>query len=333
MATRYTDTPENLRFLSSRLREGDLVAVPTETVYGLGADARNEAACREIFRAKERPPEDPLIVHIPEAFDLREIARPGPLLGKLREAFWPGPLTVVMDKTAAIPDIVTASLPSVAVRMPAHPALRALLAEFGGPLAAPSANPFAYISPTSADHVEESLGQRIRYILDGGLCRHGVESTILDIRDPACPVLLRHGAIPVEELEETLGQTLAYPAEDAPAARAAPGQMPKHYSPKTPLDLIPAPLSVNDERAGRNIAFLFFRKPDSLAAGDESVFWLSEQGRLEEAAANLFSLLREIDNRGYSTIIAEAAPDYGLGRAINDRLRRAAVKRRTPCEE
>ncbi len=324
MALRYTDTPENLRLLAGKLRDGELVAVPTETVYGLAADARNENACREIFRVKGRPAEDPLIVHIPMDFDPTEIVRPTALLDQLREVFWPGPLTLVLEKTGAIPGIVTAGLASVAVRMPAHATLRALLREFGGPLAAPSANPFSGVSPTTADHVEEGLGKRIDHILDGGPCRFGIESSILDIRDSARPVLLRHGAIPVEELEAALEQAVAYPEDDSHAG-VAPGQLPRHYSPRTPFHLEAAPLRIPDDPAARNTAFLSFRKPDSMPPGAGNHFWLTETGSLKEAAANLFATLLEIDRRGFSSIRAETAPDTGLGRAINDRLRRAAA--------
>ena len=323
MSTRYTGAAENLRRLAAALKAGELVAVPSETVYGLAADALNEKACREIFRVKGRPADDPLIVHLPPDFDLTRIARPPPLLERLRGAFWPGPLTVILEKKNIVPDIVTAGLPSVAVRTPAHPVLRQLLELFGGPLAAPSANPFAGISPTTAAHVEDSLGDLITHILDGGPCLHGIESTILDIRDPRRPAILRHGAIPLEQIETVLDQAVAPPVANAETARLAPGQMARHYSPNTPLELVSGrPLKDHPLAGDPGTALLFFRKSDNPPPGRS--YWLSEKGSPREAAANLFAALREIDRHGHTRILAETAPDTGLGLAINDRLKRAA---------
>ncbi len=322
MSTRYAGTGANLRLLADALKAGELVAVPSETVYGLAADALNEKACREIFRVKGRPAEDPLIVHIPPDFDVNAIARPTPVLERLRQAFWPGPLTVILEKSNAVPDVVTAGLPSVAIRMPAHPLLCRLLKTFGGPLAAPSANPFSGVSPTTAEHVEAGLGDRIRYILDGGPCVHGIESTILDIRDSDRPAILRHGAIPLEQIEAVLDQPVLSPIPNTETTRLAPGQMARHYSPRTPLELISdLPLDQHPHAGDPATALLFFRKPEHPVPG--RTYWLSEQGSPREAAARLFATLREIDGRGHTRILAEKAPDLNLGRAINDRLTRA----------
>ncbi len=323
MSTRYTGTAEDLRQLAAALKAGELVAVPSETVYGLAADALNEKACREIFRVKGRPADDPLIVHLPPDFDLARIACPTALLEPLRTAFWPGPLTLVLGKKPVVPDLVTAGLPSVAVRAPSHPVLRRLLEIFGGPLAAPSANLFASISPTTATHVEDSLGGLIPHILDGGPCLHGIESTILDIRDPERPMVLRHGAIPLEEIETVLDRPVVPAVANAETARLAPGQMARHYSPRTPLEAVSdRPLRDHPLAGDPGTALLFFRKPDNPPPGRS--YWLSEKGSPRDAAANLFAVLREIDRHAHTRILAETAPEPGLGRAINDRLTRAA---------
>ena len=203
-------TPRNLELLARRLRAGDIVGVPTETVYGLAADALNPTACRKIFEAKGRPVSDPLIVHLHSLHDLAKVAVANSAALKLAETFWPGPLTLVLPKLEVVPSIVSAGLPSVAVRVPAHPLFRRLLKLVGRPLAAPSANPFGYISPTTAEHVRSGLGTKIRYILDGGASGIGLESTIVDLRNPAKPRLLRPGAITREQLTETLGCAVAW---------------------------------------------------------------------------------------------------------------------------
>ena len=204
MAKNYRGTKADLQFLARRLRAGDLVAVPSETVYGLAADALSAKACRKIFNAKGRPSSDPLIVHVGSIAQAASIAEIGPAARKLMRQFWPGPLTLVLPKKPVIPDIVTSGRPSVAVRMPAHPLFLKLLAETGTPLAAPSANPFGYVSPTTARHVQDGLGKRIKYILDGGPCEVGVESTIVDLRDPQRPRLLRPGQVTKADLERVL---------------------------------------------------------------------------------------------------------------------------------
>jgi L-threonylcarbamoyladenylate synthase len=317
----YRGTPRNLAALARRLREGELVAVPTETVYGLAADALDAGACRKIFKAKGRPSSDPLIVHISSWRELVRVAVPNPAAERLARKFWPGPLTLVLPKRPEVPGVVTAGLDSVAVRMPAHPLLRRLLRLAGRPLAAPSANPFGYVSPTSAEHVRRDLGRRIRHILDGGPSRIGVESTIVDLRDPRRPRLLRPGAIGRSEISRALGTPVPAPRDGSRrGAQLAPGRLPRHYSPRTPLsvhDRLPADGPAREAR-------LFVARPAGRRT--KNLFWLSETGDLKAAARKLFAQLRKIDAAGFERIHAELARGGALAEAINDRLRRAAAK-------
>lgn len=329
MAEIKQPTEENLRELRKFLRLGGLVAVPTETVYGLAGNALRRETCLEIFRVKGRPANDPLICHVADLEAARRIAWVNPTAADLAEAFWPGPLTLVLPKRPIVPDEVTSGLDSVAIRSPDHPVFRKLVTGLDFPLAAPSANPFAYISPTRAEHVQASLGERIRYILDGGPCRHGVESSILDLREEGSPRLLRHGAIPQEELETKMGRQLPGPSvsdgEDANQPALAPGGMPKHYSPKTPLEIRPGG-SVALEGLGRDTAAILLREPCPSSTLGPNIHWLSKDGRLEEIAANLYAKLQELDAAGYRCLVVEQPPQNGLGRALNDRLRRAASR-------
>ncbi len=326
----YRPTPKNLAYLAGVLAGGGLVAAPTETVYGLAADAFNAKACRAIFRAKGRPANDPLIVHVNSLAQADEVAIINDSARKLAQAFWPGPLTLVLPKRAGVPAIVTSGLPSVAVRMPAHPLFRELIRISGCPLAAPSANPFGYVSPTTAAHVRDNLGQRIGHILDGGAAEIGVESTILDLRNPQKPGLLRPGAISREALEKVLGRRItAYRRKVKPsAASIAPGLLERHYSPRTPLTLTRKLRIPRAGQAGVNKALLFIEKPNGISGAN--IFWLSEErGDLTQAAHNLFERLRTIDDGRWSHIHAELAPGTGaLATAINDRLARAAAKRK-----
>ncbi len=326
----YRPTPRNLALLARVLAQGGLVAAPTETVYGLAADALNAKACRAIFRAKGRPADDPLIVHVDSVTQAGEIAELNDAARKVARAFWPGPLTLILPKRPAVPAIVTSGLPSVAVRMPAHRAFRELIRRSGRPLAAPSANPFGYVSPTTADHVRDGLGQRIQYILDGGFAKIGVESTILDLRDPNKPALLRPGAISREELERVLGRKVAaYRHKVRPATAAvAPGMLERHYSPRTPMTLTRKLTRNHVQQAGTNEALLFVQRPTGLVG--KNVFWLSDEpDGLNQAAHRLFRQLRFLDNGKWSHIHAEFASGSGaLARAINDRLARAAAKRK-----
>lgn len=321
----YRGTPRNLARLARCLREGGVVAVPTETVYGLAADALDARACRKIYAAKGRPAGNPLIVHIHRMRELHQVAVVNSAAERLARAFWPGPLTLVLPKKESIPSIVTAGLPSVAVRMPSHPLLRRLLALTGRPLAAPSANRFGCVSPTTAEHVRLGLGRRIRHILDGGPARIGLESTIVDLRDPARPRLLRPGAVTRKQLQRALGTRVEAVRKGRPQAAKAhvsPGQFSRHYSPRTPVVLHDRIDPQSPSRGGHREAWLFLSRP----AGPRgpSVFWLSERRNLRTAARRLFAVLRRIDEQGFRRIHAELAPGDGLAEAINDRLRRAA---------
>lgn len=293
------------------LRGGDLVAFPTETVYGLGADARSGAAVARIFTAKERPAFNPLIVHLPDAIAAQRHVEWNDLADRLAGAFWPGPLTLVLPLKDGhgIAPLVTAGLDTLAVRVPAHPAARALLREFDGPLAAPSANLSGRISPTCAAHVLAGLGGRIAAVLDDGPCGVGLESTIVGLADDT-PVLLRPGGLPVEQIEAALGRPLLRHAKTDPLS--APGQMASHYAPAAPVRL-----NAQSPRAGE--VLLGFGPVE----GDLN---LSPSGDLGEAAANLFDHLHQLDARGCPIGVAPI-PERGLGVAINDRLRRAAAPR------
>lgn len=305
------------------LRAGEIVALPTETVYGLAADALNPTALAKVFAAKGRPLVDPLIVHVADLAALGTVAHPDPRLALLAR-FWPGPLTVVLRRLPVVPDLVTAGLDTVAIRIPAHPAFRQVLAQVG-PLAAPSANPFGYVSPTLASHVRDSLGERCPWIVDGGPCAHGVESTILDLSDPARARLLRPGPITREALESVLGAPVEAVARSTPAdqAQLAPGMLERHYSPRTPIRLFAR--GAEPEIPPAHAALLLQSRRAELPPGAEP-FYLSESGDPAEAARALFALLRKLDRRGFEVIVAELADESGVGIALNDRLRRAAAR-------
>jgi len=313
---KITADRESITRAADIIRRGGLVAFPTETVYGLGADALNAVAAAGIFEAKGRPRFDPLIVHIAGTDALPLLAeRPHPLAEKLIDAFWPGPLTVVLPKSAAVPDIVTAGLGTVALRMPAHPVARELIALSGTPIAAPSANPFGFISPTTAEHVERQLGDRVEMILDGGPCSVGVESTIIAFGDTG-PRLLRPGGLALEEIEAIIGPV----ATALTSGVEAPGQLPSHYSPRTPVIILD-----DTDVAAEGAAYLAFREPPA-GRRYAKVEVLSPRGDLREAAARVFSALHSLDACGAPVIFAEPVPETGLGLAIMDRLRRAAKK-------
>ena len=304
------------------LREGEIVALPTETVYGLAADALNAIAVAKVFEAKERPSFNPLIVHLPDLDWLEKVAglagQDAQLIEKLAGAFWPGPFTMVLPKREIVPGIVTAGLETVAVRISAHPVFSKILAALGTPVAAPSANRFGRISPTAAAHVLEELNGRIPLIVDGGPALHGLESTIVAPRNGRLEVL-RRGPIGESQLAQ-FGEVVVVEPSRQPEA---PGQLPSHYAPKTPLVLIadagsfvPAP--------GKRYGLLSWESAQD--SGFAEVRRLSERQDLIEAAANLFRYLRELDNLGLDLIVAEILPEEGLGSAIMDRLRRAAVR-------
>ncbi len=293
------------------LRQGALVAFPTETVYGLGGDARSDLAVARIFAAKARPRFNPLIVHVPDLAAAREFAVFDARAEAVAAQFWPGPLTLVLPlREAGLSALVTAELGSVALRVPAHPLAQALLREFGGPLAAPSANPSGRVSPTRAGHVLDGLAGRIAAVLDGGACAVGVESTILGLVDR--PQLLRPGGVAVEALEAVLGWSL--PLGGSAERPNAPGQLASHYAPVSAVRLAAVDVRAGEVRLGFGAGVCDLN--------------LSASGDLVEAAANLFHLLRQADALAAGRGIAVApVPEIGLGRAINDRLRRAAAPR------
>ena len=313
-------SPTSIQLAAEIIRNGNLVAFPTETVYGLGADALNAHACAKIFAAKNRPSFDPLIVHIAELSWLAKVCSPfDEHARRLVEKFWPGPLTLIVPKTDLVPDIVTAGLPHVALRMPNHPVALSLLRAAQTPVAAPSANPFGYISPTTAQHVAEQLGPQVDLILDGGPCTVGVESTILDLTAEQ-PRLLRPGGLPLETLEATLG---AIEIPDSDSSRPlAPGQLPSHYAPRTPVEFWANEFKFSDHRFAGLLAF----QTPAENLPFEKIEILSPSGDLREAAANLFSCLHRLDRAGLEVIYVEPVPEIGLGRAIMDRLRKAAAK-------
>jgi L-threonylcarbamoyladenylate synthase len=294
------------------LAAGRLVAFPTETVYGLGGDARSDLAVARIFEAKGRPSFNPLIVHLPDLAAVETVARLSPQARDLAQAFWPGPLTLVLPVIeGTVSPLVTAGLPTVAVRVPAHPLAQTLLRAFGEPIAAPSANPSGRVSPTRADHVLEGLGGRIDAVLDGGPCAVGLESTILSV-DPE-PLLLRPGGLPVEAIEAALGTGLGM-GGDGPKP-TAPGQLASHYAPTARVRLDATEALPGEVLVGFGPI--------------KGALTLSDGGDLVEAASRLFHTLREADRlAGPGGGIAFApVPETGLGRAINDRLRRAAAPR------
>lgn len=328
MATILDDSPANIERLAQALLEGRLVAVPTETVYGLAAHALDPAACARIFEAKGRPPHDPLIVHVRDLDMLDLVAERSPEVEELAKAFWPGPLTLILKKKAVVPEIVTSGLDTVAVRISAHPGMKGLMDRTDRPLAAPSANPFGYISPTTSAHVSAQLGDRIEFILEGGPCPIGLESTILDLVTEERPRILRPGAITEEQIRLVLGRDIS--GFDPSTGRTdpviiAPGLLDRHYSPSTPMQLRPKAFAPHElEALPAGTAALCFRKPG--ITGD-NIFWLSEDGDEEVVARRLFSVMRDLDQKGFSSIQAEPAPSHdNLGPAINDRLRRAAGK-------
>lgn len=301
------------------IKRGGIVAFPTETVYGLGADAFNPLAVARVFEVKKRPSFDPLIVHVADPADVKKLAKEIPSNAKkLTERFWPGPLTVVLLKEENIPDIVTAGLPSLAIRMPNHPMALALIEKSKCPIAAPSANLFGYLSPTTAEHVRDQLGDQVDLILDGGPCPVGVESTIVSFLEEE-PALLRPGGVSLEEIESVIGKvgTLRFKAKPA-----APGMLPKHYAPRTPivLDWNEKNLNLYEEK---NVGLLVFKEPGNNPKLHPTEI-LSKSGDLREAAANLFAAIRRLDALNLDLIVAMSIPEVGLGRAIMDRLRHAA---------
>lgn len=369
-----TTSSADIATAAAILRAGGLVAFPTETVYGLGANALDVRAVARIFDVKGRPRFDPLIVHVPDRAHAEALVTGfPPPAQQLADRFWPGPLTLVLPKTEVVPDLVTAGGSTVAIRVPDHPLALALLRASGVPIAAPSANLFGRVSPTTAAHVREQLGDQIDLILDGGPCRVGVESTVLQLTSDGPPRLLRPGGITLEELEAVLGPIDATcrvgcahqpvdtasldsagspigghspPCDSAPFA--SPGMLPQHYAPRTPLVLMDAAeirrVGCAHQQDGMNAAkalvaaggghsppyranrlgLLAFMPLEGMETFDR-IEILSPTGDLREAAANFFAALRRLDAAGLDAIFAQAFPNHGLGRALNDRLERAAT--------
>ena len=341
------DDPAAIAEAVAALRRGEPVAFPTETVYGLGADARDAEAVARVFALKERPRFDPIIVHLADASELPLYAvaedAGDPRVARLAARFWPGPLTLVLRKRDAIPGIVTAGLETVALRIPAHPVALALIAAAGAPLAAPSANPFGRVSPTRAEHVARQLAGRVGIVLDGGPCRVGVESTVVLLAEGRA-ALLRPGGLPAEEVEAEIGPLERIGDEAPEAASLAPGRQASHYAPGAPLSIVepwrsgaPAaaatPVAPPDPRLaarpGERLGILAADdagRAAALAAGGPfaAIEVLSPLGDPTEAAARLFDALHRLDAAGLDRIVAQPVREAGLGRAIMDRLRRAA---------
>jgi L-threonylcarbamoyladenylate synthase len=308
------------------LCEGKLVAIPTETVYGLAANALDSQAVLNIFEAKNRPAFDPLIIHTHSVGTILNYVEDFPEKAyRLAEIFWPGPLTLLLPKKCIIPDLVTSGLPNVAVRIPNHPLTLRLLQSLDFPLAAPSANPFGYISPTTAGHVNEQLGDKVPYILDGGPSQVGIESTIISFQEDQ-PTVLRLGGLQLEDIESVIGKVKT--TLHSSSNPAAPGMLKSHYAPRKALSLISA-AEMPAQDAPEDIGFLYF-KGTGLARNHPFSLTLSETGDLREAAYHLFDYLRKMDDMPVREIWAEKLPDEGLGRAINDRLRRASVRETYP---
>jgi L-threonylcarbamoyladenylate synthase len=304
------------------IREGELVAFPTETVYGLGGDATNERAVAKIFEAKGRPQFNPLISHVLDAGEARRLVQWTDLADKLAARFWPGPLTLVLPraKNSPIALLATAGLDTAAIRAPAHPMAQALIRAAGRPIAAPSANRSGAVSPTRAEHVAESLGDRVKLILDGGPCEVGLESTVLDLTTSP-PTLLRPGGATREAIEAVIGPVaMSHAIPSGDAARKSPGQIDSHYAPARPVRLNATSV------AGDEALLAFGPRPP---VGARQVLNLSVSGDLTEAAANLFAHLRALDEPANARIAVMPIPQTGLGLAINDRLRRAAADDRS----
>jgi L-threonylcarbamoyladenylate synthase len=300
------------------LKAGDVVAFPTETVYGLGADAFNKIGVARIFEIKKRPRFDPLIVHIGQKEWLPSVTRHVPQQAQvLIDRFWPGPLTIILEKQPTIPDIVTAGLQTVAVRMPSHPVALDLINAFGRPIAAPSANPFGYVSATRAAHVARMFQNKLALVLDGGPSTFGLESTIIAVKDHQV-LVRRYGAVTLEELRSLVGSAHE---EIKHGAVDSPGQLPYHYAPHRPLAII----ETVDEVTVSASSLLLFQAPSKIPIS-KYMRILSPAGDLREAAANFFSYLIELDREDVDIIYAEKMPETGLGRAMMERLRKAAGK-------
>ncbi len=314
---------ESIRRAGRIIKTGGLVAFPTETVYGLGCDAMNAEAAAKIFEAKQRPQFDPLIVHIADRKQLETLVEfVPPLAQQLMDHFWPGPLTLILQKQTAVPDLVTAGLSTVAVRMPNHPVAQRLIREAGTPIAAPSANLFGYVSPTTAQHVAAGLGSTVDLILDDGPCPIGVESTIVSLAGSQ-PELLRPGSITIEQLSAVIGAIRR--SVSVNHKPIAPGQLSRHYATQTPLTILASAGARPILKDGARTGLLIHSQPRDTDDRFAAVEVLSSTGDLREAARHLFAALRRLDSLGLDRIYAEPCQEEGLGGAIMDRLRRCAT--------
>lgn len=315
---------QDLETAAQNLRNGELVAIPTETVYGLAANAFDVEAVAKIFEAKNRPSFDPLIVHTHSIAEVSKFTQNFPSKAqKLAEKFWPGSLTILLPKNQLIPDLVTSGLKTVAVRIPNHPLTLELLKSLDFPLAAPSANPFGYISPTTALHVEAQLEGKVNYIIDGGYCRVGIESTIIEVQEEKTTIY-RLGGISVEEIRTEIGEIEE--VRHSSSNPKASGMLKSHYAPTTPF-IIGDIASLSKDYDAQKIGILAFNALQENVAEEHQVV-LSKSGDLAEAAQHLFAGMRYLDTLDVEVILTELLPEEGLGRAINDRLRRAATTKK-----
>jgi L-threonylcarbamoyladenylate synthase len=300
------------------LEAGELVGIPTETVYGLAGNALSNISVTKIFQVKDRPAFDPLIVHVPGIDHIKKYASDIPQVAHdLAERFWPGPLTLLFEKKPIIPDLVTSGMSTVGLRCPDHELTRSLLLELDFPLSAPSANPFGYVSPTKAEHVNEQLGSKIQYILEGGDCQVGIESTIIGFEDGK-PIIYRLGGLDSDAIEKVTGKLVVQPYSSSNPK--APGQLKSHYAPRAKVVLGDLKKLLQQYTLSSTGVLSFNQNFEA-----HHQFILSPSGTIEEAAHNLFSGLRHFDKLPVDVVLAELVPDVGIGRAINDRLRRAAA--------
>ena len=319
---RLAQIVKDISIVKNYLDSQELVAVPTETVYGLAANGTSIVALRKIFAAKGRPINNPLILHFKDLKSITPFV--STLTDEIRELasqFWPGPLTLLLPKSKNVPDMVTAGSNRVAVRVPNHPLTLELLTTLEYPLAAPSANPSGYISPTRPEHVQNQLGDKIKLILDGGICTSGIESTILGWEN-GIPIIYRKGVVTSEDIGEVLGKRPQFKGKSD--VFEAPGMMSSHYAPNTKTIITEKVKDTVGAHEGKKIGLLTFRQPKGLKVEKEIV--LTQKGSLEEMAKNLYAAMHELDGLGLHIIIIEKAPDRGIGKAINDRLFRSSAR-------
>lgn len=328
MAKILKPNDDNLNLCKKVLEESKVIAVPTETVYGLAGNALDDDAISKIFKIKGRPLFNPLIIHIDNFKTARKYATFNDLAKKLAKKFWPGPLTMILPKRAIVPNLVTAGLNTVAIRCPNNETFHNLLSKLDFPLAAPSANPFGYVSPTKAEHVNDSLGKKLEYILDGFECNIGIESTIIDVRDESDPKILRPGPITKEELEDITKNKFNYPIISQNNQKiSAPGMLKSHYSPQTALKVI-SNKKLYDLASSNNspdFAYVFNQNPINIIDKPANIYWLSEDGNIKEIARNFYQLLRKLDKLKFREILIESIePSGGINSALIDRLSKAA---------